>query len=50
MLNQQVAIKAHISTELKPSEFEQIREGLSLASREQLAEVMKVAIKRLYGF
>ncbi len=49
MLSQQVATKENISTRLTPSEFQQIREGLSCASREQLAEVMKVALKRLYG-
>ena len=49
MLSQQTATTEKISTQLTPSEFQQIREGLSFASREQLAEVMKVALRRLYG-
>lgn len=49
MLSQQTATTEKTSTQLTSSEFQKIREGLSLASREQLAEVMKVALRRLYG-
>ena len=49
MISQQNATKENISTQLTPSEFEKVRDELNKASREQLGEVMKVALKLLYG-
>ncbi|NER49385.1 MAG: hypothetical protein F6J86_21970 [Symploca sp. SIO1B1] len=49
MLSQHNAAKENISTQLTPSEFQKIRDELNKASREQLGEVMKVALKLLYG-